>query len=203
MKKILIASRNKGKIGEIKKGLKNLEELGIEILTLNDVLVGEDPVESGKDFQENSQIKAKFYSDKTGLPTLSDDAGLVIPFLNNEPGVLSRRWPGYEATDQQLIDFTLLHLRGVKPINRTAYLKTCMCFYDPKADRYIIEEGAIKGKIAETPYPILTPGYPYRVLFIVDKLNKYYEELTHEEHERINHRLKALNKLTKKIESLI
>lgn len=204
MKKILIATTNPAKLEELKIGLKSLEKQGIKILTLNDVKVGENvPVENGKTFQENVLIKAKFYADLTNLPCLSDDGGLIIPYLNNEPGVKSRRWPGYEATDEELINLTLSNLRGYAGSKRTAFLQTCLCFYDPETKKAIFGTEKIKGYIAEKPSGKPTKGYPYRAIFIVDKYNKFYDDLTEKEHLEINHRLKALKRLTKKIVNLI
>ncbi|MEK7634118.1 MAG: non-canonical purine NTP pyrophosphatase [Patescibacteria group bacterium] len=204
MKKILIASTNPAKIVEIKFGLKGLQKQGIEILTLNDVKIGDsEPEETGKTFQENSLIKAKYYANLTHLPVLSDDGGLIIPYLNNEPGVKSRRWLGRDASDEELIDHTLHNLRGCTSPKRTAYLETCLCFYNPQTNELIYETEKIKGRIAEKASGRLTNGYPFRALFIVDEFNKYYDELTEKEHHQINHRLKALKKLTKRIENLI
>ena len=205
MKKILIASTNPGKIAEIKIGLQKLEKQGIQILTLNDVIVGENkPEETGKTFQENALIKAKFYGDLTQMPVISDDGGLVIPFLNNEPGVKSRRWLGYDATDGELIQFALSNLRGCTGSKRTAYLETCLAFFlpmpgHPKGGKIFTEQEKIKGRIAEKASGRPTNGYPFRALFIVDKFNKYYDELTEEEHMKVNHRLKALKRLVKRI----
>lgn len=200
MKKILIATTNLAKLEELKIGLKSLEKQGIKILTLNDVKVGEhEPVETGKTFPENALIKAKFYSRLTHLPCLSDDGGLIIPYLNNAPGVLSRRWPGYEASDEELINLTLSNLRGCTGSKRTAFLQTCLCFYDPEIKQVIFETEKIKGHIAEKPSKKPTNGYPYRAIFIVDKFNKFYDELTPQEHNQINHRLKALKRLVNKI----
>jgi len=204
VKKILIASKNPGKITEIKIGLKSLEKLGIKVLTLNDVIVGENqPKETGKTFQENAFIKAKFYADLTHLPVVSDDGGLVIPFLNNEPGVKSRRWLGYEASDQELVDYTLKRLQNIPKLNRRAYLEACLCYYDPQTNDMIFETEKIIGYIAEAPVPKIIPGFPYRALLVVDKFNKYYDELTEEEHRQVNHRLIALKRLTKRIKDLI
>ena len=204
MKKILIASTNSGKIAEIKIGLKELEKQKIRILTLNDVEVGDTkPEETGKTFQENAFIKAKFYADLTHLPVLSDDGGLVIPYLNNEPGVKSKRWLGYAATDEQLINFALSNLRGCTGSKRTAFLETCLCFYDPQTNETIYETEKILGHISETPSSKRIAGYPYRAIFIVDEFNKYYDELNKEEHQQVNHRLKALKRLTKRMENLI
>ncbi|MEK7597426.1 MAG: non-canonical purine NTP pyrophosphatase [Patescibacteria group bacterium] len=204
MKRLLIATTNSGKIEEIKIGLKSLEKQGIKVLTLNDVRVGDnEPEETGKTFQENAFIKAKFYADLTHLPVLSDDGGLIIPYLNNEPGVKSRRWLGYEATDEELIKFALSNLRGCTGSKRTAYLETCLYFYDPQTNKVVYETEKISGRISTFPSFKIVPGYPYRAIFIVDKFNKYYDELTEDEHHEVNHRLIALKRLTKKIEDLI
>lgn len=204
MKKILIASGNPGKIAEIKIGLQKLKSLGIEVLTLNDVKVGENkPEENGKAFKDNALIKARFYADLTHLPVVSDDGGLIIPYLNNEPGVKSRRWLGYEASDEELINHTLYNLRGCTGSKRIAYLETALCFYNPQTNKIIFETEKISGHISEIPSSKRTTGYPFRAVFIVDKYKKYYDELTEKEHQQINHRLKALKRLTKKIRNLI
>ena len=206
MKKILIATTNLAKLEELKIGLRELENLGIKLISLNDVGVEKYPEETGKTFQENSLLKAKFYGKLTSLPTVADDGGLIIPYLGNGPGVRSRRWPGYETSDEELINYTLLHLKGVKLADRTAYLETCVTFYSevhPRGDQTIFEQEKIKGHIAKKPTGRPTNGYPFRGLFIVDKFNKYYEELTEEEHQQVNHRLKALKRLTKRIKDLI
>ena len=199
MKTILIATTNKAKLEEIKNGLKPLLKQKIKLLTLTDVGVEEKIEESGKTFCENAKIKAEFYAKKTGLPTLADDGGLLIPYLNNEPGVRSRRWLGYEASDDKLINYTLERLKNVPKEKRIAYLQVCLCFFDPKTKKIFFEEESIEGYIAEKPSGKATFGYPFRALLIVEKFNKYYDELTEEEHWQINHRLKALKRLVHKI----
>ncbi|MBI4226273.1 non-canonical purine NTP pyrophosphatase, partial [Candidatus Roizmanbacteria bacterium] len=203
-----------------KFGLKVLEKKGVKIVSLNELRIKIKPIENGKTFRENSEIKARFYGGLTKLSTVADDGGLIIPYLNNEPGVKSNRWLGREATDEELIQHTLLHLKSATHADRTAYLQTCVCFYlpvihpqgvrsatlrveNPKthpADGMIIcEEEKIKGHIAEKPSPRRIEGYPYRALFIVEKYNKYYDELTEAEHLKVNHRLKALKRLVQRI----
>ena len=203
MKRLLIATHNPAKLEEIKIGLKKLEEQGVRLLSLNDVGVEKEPEETGATFQENSEIKARFYGSLTDLPTIADDGGLIIPYLGGGPGVKSRRWPGYEASDEELIQHTLLHLRGVRGIGRTAYLETCVSFFDPETNGVFSEQEKIKGYIAEKPTKKPTNGYPFRALFIVPKLKKYYDELTPEEHWKVSHRIKALKRLTKRIKDLL
>lgn len=199
MKKLLIATSNKAKFEEISKAIKKLTDNKIEILGLSDVDVSGDPVENGKTFEENAKIKAKFYGDQTNLPTLADDAGLEIDILNGEPGVKTRRWKGYEATDKELINFTLEKLKGIPFEKRTAKLTTCICLYFPKENKFHIERASINGKIATKPLNQKTNGYPFRVLFVIDGLNKFYGEITRKEHEKINHRLKAITSLKETI----
>ncbi len=215
--KLLIATHNKAKLKELKFGLQDLEKIGVRIVSLNELGVNIKPHETGKTFQENAEIKARFYGDLTKLPTISDDGGLIISYLNNEPGVKSRRWLGRESTDEELINYALFHLRGVTHDDRTAYLETCVCFYfidsrfrgndigDGGDDKPIMicEQEKIKGHVAEKPSPRRIEGYPFRALFIVDKFNKYYDELTDEEHQQVNHRLKALKRLVKRVKKYL
>lgn len=205
--KILVATHNPGKLGELRKGLSHLEKKNVKIISLKDLGISESPQETGQTFQENSLLKSKFYAQLSGLPTIADDGGLGIDILKGQPGVKSRRWPGYEATDEELIDFTLGHLRGVFGAKRSAYLQTCITFYDPRTKTVFSETEKIDGYIAEKQSGRPTEGYPFRALFIVQKFNqprsnrgKYYDELTEKEHEVINHRLKAIKRLSKKIE---
>ncbi|OGK25172.1 hypothetical protein A2954_06805 [Candidatus Roizmanbacteria bacterium RIFCSPLOWO2_01_FULL_37_12] len=203
MNKILLATHNKAKLKELEFGLQNLEKIGIKLLTLDYFNITSHPHETGNTFRENAILKAKFYANLTKLPTLADDGGLIIPFLNNEPGVKSRRWLGYEATDTELINYTLQKLKGVKSADRKAYLETCITFYlparNPEGSLILYEQEKIVGHIAEKAFNNYLEGFPFRALFIVDKFNKYYDELTQKEHKQVNHRLKALERLKVKI----
>lgn len=199
MKTILIATHNPAKFNELKKGLKILINRGISLISLKELNINSNPEEIGNTFEDNAILKAKYYASLSRLPTLADDGGLIIPILNNEPGVKSRRWLGRESTDQELIDYTLQRLKGYPKDKRTAYLQVCLCLYDPQNNIMLIETEKIKGYIATKESKKPTNGYPYRALFMVDKFNKYYDEMAEEEHNLINHRLKAIKRLVKKI----
>ncbi len=196
---LLLATHNQAKLEELKIGIKPLIKKGVKIVTLSDLNIKQNPKETGKNFEENAKLKAKFYGDLTGYPTIADDGGLIIHYLNNEPGVKSKRWLGYEASDEELIAHTLKRLKGLSKQKRLAYLQTCLCFYNPSTRIYLCRQEKIKGYIAQKPSGKATDGYPFRALFIVDKYNKYYDELTEEEHLQINHRLKALRRLIDKL----
>lgn len=195
MKKLLIATSNKSKKKEILRGLTPLAKIGVQLLTLDDVTITGEPIESGTTFEENAKIKAKFYASQAKIPTLADDGGLMIDALNGAPGVISRRWPGYEATDRELIDYALEKMKNIPKDERTAQLKTCVCFCNPASNYISCNEQSIDGMMSEKPTTYDTNGYPFRALFIVKKFNKFYDELSQEEHQEINHRLKAIQHL--------
>ncbi len=199
MKKLLLATTNQAKLKELKSGCKKLEKYGVKILTLDDLLIIKDVEETGETFKENAFIKACFYGKLTNIPTIADDGGLLISILNGEPGVKSKRWLGRDASDNELIKYTLKRLKGLENKKRTAYLQTCICFFNPENKKTIYEEENIKGYITEKPTKNFIKGFPYRALFIVNKFNKYYDELTNKENAQINHRLIALKKLILKV----
>jgi XTP/dITP diphosphohydrolase len=190
MKKILIASKNKGKIVEISAFLA---KTGFEIATLNDFPNVPDVEETGKTFLENAELKARSYFDVTGLPCIADDGGIEIEALNGEPGVKSRRWLGYEMSDEALVAYTLGRLHGVPCKNRRARLVVELVFFDGR--QTASANGWIAGHISEEVPEKIELGYPFRSIFVVSHFGKLYKDLTEAEHEAINHRRDALRRL--------
>ena len=197
--KILIATKNPGKAREI-SGFLGKSVGRFEIATLKDFPDSPDVEETGKTFEENAILKAKAYFEWSGIPSIADDAGLEIDFLNGEPGVLSRRWPGYEATDRELIDMALNKLKGVPKEKRTAHLVAVGAYFDGR--NVVIEREAIDGFMAEELNVECEPGYPFRALFWIPKFNKLYQDLTPEEHEQVNHRRLVYMRIADKILAL-
>ena len=197
MKKLLIATKNQGKIAEIKSFLKDFP---LEILSLKDVGINDDVEEAGKTYEENSLLKALFYAKKSNLPVISDDGGLEIKALGGAPGVRSRRWLGYEATDEELIEYMKKISQELPENNRTAYFKTVITFAMPNG-RYYQTKGQVKGEIAKKPLLKILSGYPYRSFFYLPKIKKFYHEseLSKDEERLYNHRYKAIQKLKSKI----
>ncbi len=199
MKQILIATHNPGKFKELSHGLNKALRGLVEAVSLAKINIKDAPEETGKTFKENAKLKAIYYAKKSHLPTIADDGGLVIPALNNEPGVRSRRWLGRQSTDDELIKYTLLKMIGQSKTKRRAYLEVCLCFYNPKTKEIYFSAKKNWGHIAEKPLKKYTAGYPFRALLVLHAFGKYYDELTPSEHERFNHRLLALNRLIPKI----
>ncbi len=193
MKKLLIATKNKGKVKEIKH---LLSELNIKILSLSDVGIDIDIEETGKTYHENSKLKALFYAKLSNLPVISDDGGLEIDALNGKPGIKSRRWLGRHSTDQELIAHLLKISKNLPKDNRNAHLKAVITFALPNG-RYFQSLGKVKGVISEKPAGGKLKGYPFRTFFYIPKIKKYYleSELSKEEEKVYNHRYKALQKL--------
>jgi XTP/dITP diphosphohydrolase len=147
--------------------------------------------ETGSTFEANARLKARAYAAWSGLPALADDGGLEVDALGGEPGVRSARWLGREASDDELIAATLERLRGVPAAERGAALRLVVALVLPGGAE-VLGEGRIRGLIAEQATPRRDPGFPFRSVFYLPELGKYYVDLTAAEHERLNHRRAAL-----------
>ena len=193
MKKLLIATTNKGKIRELSEFLSDLP---LELVSFADVGITDDADETGTTFLENSQLKARFYSKKSGLPAVADDGGLLITALGGAPGVKSRRWLGYEATDEELIEHMKKVSRDLPDDNRQAFFETVVTVALPDGT-VDSSTGKLEGIIAKEPSFKLEQGYPYRSFFFIPQLNRFYfeDELTSEEMKLYHHRYKAVEQL--------
>jgi len=191
--KLLIATRNQGKFGEFKEFLKGLP---FEIVSLQDLKITGDIKEDGKTYQENSQKKALFFAKLSNLPTIADDGGIEIAALNGEPGIKSRRWLGYEATDEEIINHMLKILKELPKGNRKAFFRAIVSFALPNGKVWSTE-GEVEGIISDKPLLKLMKGYPYRSFFFIPRINKFYHEseLSKKEQRLYNHRYKAVQKL--------
>jgi len=190
MMKLLIATKNPGKIAEYRIILKNLP---LEFITLGDLNIEASVEEDGKTFEENAIKKAEFYSRLTGLPTLAEDGGIEIDYFNGEPGVKSRRWPGYEASDEELINMTFEKLNEVPLEKRGAQLRVVIALAINSEIK--TSEGVIRGIILERPAKTTIPGYPFRSVFYIPTMKKVFAEMTEEEEMLVSHRKRAVKKL--------
>jgi XTP/dITP diphosphohydrolase len=192
MNKLLIATTNPGKLGEIKEFLSDVP---VTLVGLADVDIREAPEETGISFEENAVLKAKFYAEKSKLPTLADDGGLEIDALSGEPGVKSHRWihEDREDTDEELIQYTLDRMKDIIDVNRGAQLRLVLALVLPTGEVFTSEE-KVRGIIPRIASKNRWNGFPYRSLLFLPEINKYYnhDELTVTETETYNHRKKAL-----------
>ena len=176
--KFLLATANEGKIREYRH---LLGRAGIDFVTLAEAGITEKPEETGETCEENAILKAKFYFEKSGgMPTLADDGGLEIDELGGEPGPRSRRWPGHEATDEELVRYAIDRMKGIPLEKRTAKLTAVLAVMKSKEDIRTFR-GALVGRIVEEPYYPIVPGYPFRSLFYEFQTGKVLAELPLEE----------------------
>lgn len=191
MKKLLIATRRKGKIDEFKKGLKSLN---FKLLTLEDInFPFIEPKEDGKTFTENAVIKAKFYGRKSGLLTLADDAGLEVLSLPNKLGVKTKRYTS--GSDQDRNKKLLKEMKNFSGEKRKARFVTVIALFSPKNDKLKTVKGICEGRIAHQVRG--KHGFGYDPVFIVAGLNKHFAELTVAEKNQLSHRGRALEKIKK------
>lgn len=195
MKKILIATKNKGKLYDIREIFKDLD---IEILSFNDFDNFPEVEETGKTFEENANLKAKACYEKFKIPSIGDDSGLVVEQLNGEPGIFSARYAGENANDFLNNEKLIKEIQKFPEPHRAKFV--CVAsYYD--GERFINAYGEVKGRIITGPKG--KNGFGYDPLFIPNGYDKTFAELSHEEKNKISHRSMAFKKLHKKLESLL
>ena len=192
IKEILIGTNNKGKYKEIcnllPKGLKKYSPGEFNIPA---------PKETGKSFEENSFIKASYFSKKTNLICLSDDSGLEIDLLNSEPGIYSSRWSGKKNNFDLAIKKIFEKMSDIKKDwnndNKARFI-CCMTLFWPDGKNYS-SKGVIKGKISTTKKG--KNGFGYDPIFIPEGYNQTFGEMKPELKMSIDHRFKAFLKIKK------
>jgi XTP/dITP diphosphohydrolase len=189
LKTIVIASRNEGKIKEIKNFLHGLD---VELLTLSDFPDMPAIVEDGKTFEENAMKKAKTVFEHSKLTTIADDSGLEVKYIGGEPGVNSARFAGDNATDQQNNEKLLGLLKDIPMDDRKARFKCVLVLYNSLYNNLVFE-GKCNGYIIDEPKGEL--GFGYDPLFVPEGFNKTFGELDLVTKNKISHRGKALNSL--------
>ena len=200
MQKLLIATHNPAKVIELSKYLLPLLDQETKLVSLTDIGLEEEAKETGETIRENAIIKAQYYGDISGLPSLADDGGFMIDALNGEPGVKSNRWLGpRKATDEELIEAVLERMKDVPEGKRQARMALCLCYYNPVMGTLETVETSINGHVALKATDKYMKGFPFRAVHIVEPFNKYYDELTEAEHEQVNHRRKAILEILPKI----
>ena len=192
MKKILIATRNTGKLKEFKRAL---ESLPAEVLSLTDFKNLPDAVEDGKTFEENSRIKAKFFHELTGLACIADDSGLEVDALNGAPGVNSARFAGYHAEDGTNNEKLLAELKKIGVEESPADYRCALTFIDVDGTE-IQTVGKVEGTIKISPRG--NGGFGYDPYFYLSD-EKTMAELTADEKDLISHRGEALRKIVPKL----
>lgn len=195
----VLASGSRGKLREI---VGVLEPLGFVVRPQSDWQVPE-AEESAITFVENSLIKARQAASHTGLPSIADDSGLVVPVLNGEPGIYSARYAGPGVDDQANISKLLAELQGKSGIERCAYFYCAMVLVRSVDDPApLIATGRWQGRILDSPRG--DSGFGYDPIFGISALSGFGRqnsaaELSFIDKSRISHRGQALRELVRQL----
>ena len=186
MRKIVVGTRNNGKVREIQTALADLPfaVVGLPETDIPDV------EETGTTFQENAILKARHYCQFTGEYCLADDSGLEVDALDGEPGVYSARYAGLDSTDAANNEKLLTVLKDVPPSGRTARFRSVLVLAGPDGSLLLVD-GVCEGVILDEARG--TGGFGYDPLFYMPSQGKTMAEMTIEEKNRISHRGNALN----------
>ncbi|MCD4805214.1 MAG: XTP/dITP diphosphatase [Desulfobacterales bacterium] len=192
---IVIATRNKGKKSEISDLLKGFP---VDIKGLDDFGPIPHIEEDGDTFDENAYKKASFTARILGFPALADDSGLLVEALGGAPGVLSARYAGENATDEQRCQKLLQEMEG--KTNRKAAFECVISIAVPTGPA-LTYEARCEGLIAEQPSG--SNGFGYDPVFYYPPLNKTFGELTIEEKSHVSHRGKALGEFKDELDKVM
>lgn len=191
VKRLLVASKNKNKLKEIRK---ILGRLNVEVNSAYDFCsISDDIAETGSSFEENASIKALAFSKLVEDFVIADDSGLCVDYLNGAPGIFSARFAGKDADDNLNNKKLLKKLHGVDPEQRKAKF-VCVIALAKKGRIVETFRGECHGNIAEKPRG--EGGFGYDPLFLLENGNTM-AEISAEEKNRISHRARALEKLKK------
>jgi len=186
MKQLLVATRNRGKLKEIRAVLDGLVD---ELLCVADLPDLPETVEDGATFVDNALKKAREASQASGLPVLADDSGLVVDGLDGRPGVLSARFAGPDADDAANNSKLLAELALLPMASRKAAFVCVMAFVHPDGAEQVFQ-GVVSGRILDGLRG--EGGFGYDPLFLVDGFQQTMAELSLEEKNHISHRGQAL-----------
>ena len=192
MKKIVIATNNEKKLNEIET---ILGDLNIQAIPQSHFKIGESE-EPFNTFIENALIKARYASEKTGLPAIADDSGLCVDILGGKPGIYSARFSGSPKSDENN-NLKLLEVLKDKNKRKAHYYCAIIFIRSPNDPRPIIAEGIWQGEILKIPRG--KNGFGYDSLFLDYKTDLSAAELSAEIKNKISHRGQALQKIKQKL----
>ena len=191
--KLLIGTNNKGKLREIKSLLpKKIKIYSTSTFNLRS------PVENGKTFRENSLIKSKYFSKKTGLLCLADDSGLEIDFINKSPGIYSARWGGKYGDFSKAIKRVYRELNKKDKNWKNKKIKArfvCALSMTYLNKKIACVEGKIEGTISSRALGF--NGFGYDPIFIPLKKRKTFGEMKPSQKYKMDHRYQAFKKIRK------
>jgi XTP/dITP diphosphohydrolase len=200
MKKLLLATRNKGKIEEFRRILEEIAPGEIELVGLDQFPDLPDVEETGSTFEENALLKARQMSAATGLPAIADDSGLCVDALGGDPGIFSARWSGVHGDDEANLLKVLDQMKDVKGDDRSAYF-ICVAALALVDGTSHCEEGRFLGRLLD--HPVGENGFGYDPIFSPHGYTISSAQMSAEEKDAISHRGKALRAIAPHVRKMV
>jgi XTP/dITP diphosphohydrolase len=195
--RLLLATRNRGKLAELQRILdRELGQHAVELVGLDDVPAYREVPETGLSFAENALIKAREGVRRTGLPTVADDSGLAVDVLGGMPGVFSARWSGRHGDDAANLRLVLDQLADVPDEHRAAAFVCAAALVFPGGAEHVVEERQA-GMLVRSPRG--NGGFGYDPIFVGQGQTRTNAELSAAEKDAISHRGKAFRALAELI----
>ncbi|HEY0816534.1 MAG TPA: RdgB/HAM1 family non-canonical purine NTP pyrophosphatase [Pseudonocardia sp.] len=195
--KLLVATRNPGKLVELRRMLVDVE--GLDVVGLADVPQYPEAPETGATFAENALAKARDAAEATGVAAVADDSGLAVDALNGMPGVLSARWSGRHGDDVANLELVLAQLRDVPDGRRGAAFVCAAALVVPGGVETVVQ-GEWTGVVARGP--LGSNGFGYDPIFVPDGETRTSAQLSAAEKDATSHRARALAALLPHLRAL-
>jgi XTP/dITP diphosphohydrolase len=196
MAKLLLATNNKGKAREYRSLLAGVP---FELVTPDQLGLDAEVEETGTTFEANATLKATTLAAQSGLLSLADDSGLEVDALDGEPGTLSARYAGENASDADRVRYLLSKMQNVPEGKRQARFKCVIAIANPDG-KVELCSGECDGIITFAPKG--DRGFGYDPIFYLPELGKTMAELPPEEKNRISHRGRAAMKAREVLKKL-
>ncbi|GGK86285.1 non-canonical purine NTP pyrophosphatase [Sphaerisporangium melleum] len=191
MTKVVLATRNEGKIAELRRILAEADQQ-IELVGLDAFPEIGEIAETGLTFAENALIKAHAVASASGLPAIADDSGLCVDALNGMPGVFSARWSGAHGDDAANLWLLLAQVSDVPDGRRGAHFACAAALALPSGQEHVVE-GTITGEVIRGPRG--AGGFGYDPIFVPDGETRTTAEMSAAEKDAISHRGRAFRAL--------
>ena len=198
--RVVLATRNTGKIEELRRILAGVPGLDIELVGVDEFPDVAEVEETGETFVDNALLKARAVAAATGLPAVADDSGLCVDHLGGAPGVRSARWAGEPSDDDRNLALVIEQMDGVPAEYRGAHFACAAALVVPgRGER--TAQGKLEGRLIETPRG--NGGFGYDPIFVAEGDSRTTAELAPADKDAISHRGRAFRALAPMIAELL